>query len=220
MLAETMSHAIYHALVESILNQSEPPGSTLTEAHVAQRFGASRPTAKLALERLVAEGLLQRGPHQAARVPVLSRADITDLFAMRLLLESAATEALASEGAIPSEALAAHRTSLKAAAANQPFAQLDAQFHRALVAAQPSPRLARMHAGLMGEIELCIGQVQAHHLIDLDRLAQQHQRILDAILSGDAEVARYQARLHVEDSRDALLAHVDGQRSNSTKAGT
>jgi DNA-binding GntR family transcriptional regulator len=205
----TMPDAIFETLRSRIIDQSEAPGSTLTESAVALRFGVARPTAKLALERLVADGLLRREAHRAARVPELSRDDIVDLFATRRLIESAATASLAQGGTIPADALAAHRRLLGAARTGGEFAAPDAAFHRALVAGSPSPRLARMHGALMGEIELCIGQVQAHHLLDVADVAAQHQRILDAVMAGDQTAAADLARAHIDAAGSALLAHYD-----------
>lgn len=207
--AATMPDAIFSTLRGRIIDQSEQPGSTLTESAVALRFGVARPTAKLAIERLVADGLLRRETHRAARVPELTRDDIVDLFATRRLVEAAATASLATGGTIPADALAAHRDLLETARTGGTFATQDAAFHRALVAGSPSPRLARVHAALMGEIELCIGQVQAHHLLSVTDVAAQHQRILDAVTAGDAEAAADLARAHIDAAGDALLAHYD-----------
>ena len=207
--AATMPDAIFETLRARIIDQSEPPGSTLTESAVALRFGVARPTAKLALERLVAEGLLRREAHRAARVPQLDRGDIADLFATRRLIESAAAGSLAHGGTIPAGALGAHRELLAVAPAGGAFAGPDAAFHRALVAGSPSPRLARMHGSLMGEIELCIGQVQAHHLLDVTVVAAQHQRILDAIIAGDPAAAADLTAAHIDAAGAALLAHYD-----------
>lgn len=204
-----MPDAIFETLRSRIIAQSEAPGSTLTESAVALRFGVARPTAKLALERLAADGLLRREAHRAARVPELTRDDIVDLFATRRLIESAATASLAAGGTIPADALAAHRQLLGVARSGGEFAGPDAAFHRALVAGSPSPRLARMHGALMGEIELCIGQVQAHHLLDVTDVAAQHQRILDAVTAGDQTAAADLARAHIDAAGAALLAHYD-----------
>lgn len=204
-----MPDAIFETLKARIIDQSEPPGSTLTESAVALQFGVARPTAKLALERLVADGLLRREAHRAARVPQLGRDDIVDLFATRRLIEATAIGSLASGGAIPADALAAHRQLLGIARSGGAFAAADATFHRALVAGSPSPRLARMHASLMGEIELCIGQVQAHHLLDVTDVAAQHQGILDAVTAGDPTTAADLARAHIDAAGSALLAHFD-----------
>lgn len=193
--------SIAEQLRASILSQVDAPGSSITESAVALRFGVARPTARLAIDKLVSDGLLRREPHSAARVPELSRDDIVDLFDNRAVIEAAAMAALASSGTIPAGALAAHR----ALSTSDDFAQHDIAFHRSLVAGQPSPRLTRMHALLMGEIELCIGQVQAAQLLTAAEVARQHQGILDAITAGDAHAAAALTRDHIAGARDALL---------------
>lgn len=205
----SLPEAVYDALRGRILGASIEPGTTVTETAIALEYGVARPTAKVALERLVAEGLLVRRAHRAARVPELDRDDILDLFANRTTVEAAAVSALAQDGVIPSAALSAHRALLERARADTDFAQEDIAFHRELVAGQPSPRLARMHALLMGEIELCIGQVQAHHLVTVREVATQHQGILDAIAARDAARAERLTREHIAGTRERLLAHFD-----------
>ena len=61
----------------------------------------------------------------------------------------------------------------------------------------------------MGEIELCIAQVEAHRLRSIAEVAAEHQRILDSIAAGEADEARQYARDHVLSSRDRLVAHYD-----------
>ena len=197
--------AIAEQLRARIIAQLEAPGSTITESAVAVRFGVARPTARIAIERLVADGILRREAHRAARVPELGRDDILDLYATRAIVESAAAARLASGGTIPALALEAHR----ALAATDEFAPHDIAFHRSLVAGQDSPRLAHLHGLLMGEVELCIGQVQAANLLTAAEVAAQHQGILDAITAGDAATAERLSHEHIEHSRDALLSHLD-----------
>ncbi len=203
--ATPLPETIADELRSSILTQVDAPGSTLTESAVALRFGVARPTARLAIDKLVADGLLRREAHRAARVPELSSDDIIDLYDNRAVVESAAMARLATAGTIPAEALAAHR----ALATSEYFASHDVAFHRSLVAGQPSARLTRMHELLMGEIELCIGQVQAAHLMTASDVLLQHQGILDAITSGDVDAAAQLTRDHIITARDALLAHLE-----------
>lgn len=193
-------------LRERIVSQVDAPGSTVTEAAVAALFGVARPTARLAIDRLVADGILRREPHQSARIPRLGRDDITDLYNTRAVLEAAALSALARVGTVPAEAIASHRA-LTEDATN--FALHDIAFHRALVAGAPGVRLAHLHGLLMGEVELCIGQVQAAHLLTAAEVARQHQAILNAVVAGDAEDAARRVREHIEGARDALLRHRD-----------
>lgn len=199
--ASVLPETIYEQLRALIVAQTYGPGASITESAVALRFGVARPTAKMAIERLVTEGLLRRELHQSARVPQLDAHDITDLFDNRAVVESAAVAALT---VVPAAAMTAHRALL---ASNDDFAQNDIAFHRALVAGQPSPRLARMHALLMGEIELCIGQVQAAHLLTAAQVGEQHQGILNAITAGDSAAAARLTREHIAGSRDRLLSH-------------
>lgn len=201
--ASVLPTAIYESLRSSIITQDVAPGSRVTESTVAARFGVARQTAKVAIERLVAEGLLRRETHKAARVPELTAAEIADLYESRAVVESAAVARLKG---IPAAALAAHRALIDAGA---DFAHQDIAFHRALVAGQSSSRLARMHALIMGEVELCIGQVQAAHLLSAKDVAEQHQGILDSILVGDSDRAARLTSEHIAVSRDRLLAHLD-----------
>ncbi|WP_010204779.1 GntR family transcriptional regulator [Salinibacterium sp. PAMC 21357] len=203
--AAVLPETVAQKLRADIIAQKDAPGSSLTESAIALRFGVARPTARIAIDRLVADGLLRREAHRAARVPSLSYDDILDLFDTRSIIEAAAMSALADAGAIPAEALAAHR----ALAATDDFAQHDIRFHRALVAGQPSPRLTRLHELLMGEVELCIGQVQSAHLITAREIADQHQGILNAITAGDAAAAARLTRDHILGARDRLLTHLD-----------
>lgn len=203
--APVLPETIYDELRASIIAQDPAPGSLVTEASVASRFSVSRQTAKVAIERLVAEGVLRREAHRAARVPLLTVDDIIDLFDNRALVESAAVSRLASSGILPSGAIAANRALLDAAATGEPFADHDVAFHRALVAGQPSPRLTRLHELLLGEIELCIGQVQAARLITAAEVGAQHQGILDAVLAGDAARASHLIEEHIAGSRDRLV---------------
>jgi DNA-binding GntR family transcriptional regulator len=215
----TLPDAIYEALRERILDQREPPGGTVTEKAVADRFGVARPTAKAALERLVAEGLLRRTTHKTARVPELTRDDIVDLYANRAVVEEAAIRLLAKMGTAPVEALDAQRvievaaTSPESARVAGHLARADIAFHRALVEAQPSPRLARLHALLMGEIELCTGQVLSHRLLALDDVIAQHHGIVVAVEARDPERAGRLTRAHIEGARDRLLAHFDAEHA-------
>jgi len=212
--------AVYEALRESILAQREAPGSSITEQAVADRFGVARPTAKVALERLVADGLLRREAHKTARVPELSRDDIVDLYATRAVVEEAALRTLATDGVVPIAAIAAQRVladaRTDATPDTAPLARADIAFHRTLVEAQSSQRLARLHGLLMGEIELCTGQVQAHRLLALDDVVAQHQGILDAVAAADPELAAKLTRAHIEGARDRLLERYDSHHETQT----
>jgi DNA-binding GntR family transcriptional regulator len=205
--------AIYEELRASILAQQDAPGSTLTESGVALRFGVARPTAKVAIEKLVTEGLLRREKNQAARVPLLTRNDVVDLLDARAVIEGAAVSSLATNGTIPADALSAHRSIQRQANSRANVASLDIAFHRALVTGQSNLRIQRMHALLMGEIELCIGQVLAGRLRTATDVASEHQAILDAITAGEPGRAERLTHDHIAVTRERLLEHFEHPQS-------
>lgn len=211
----SLPEAVYEAVRANILTMDTPPGELVTETAVALEFGVARPTAKAALERLVSEGLLRRQAHRAARVPLLTREEIEDLYANRALIEGAAMRNLALARAVPPAANSAQRDLVASAASDDraALAQDDIAFHRALVVGQSSERLARMHDLLMGEVELCIGQVQSHQLMQPTEIVAQHQAILDAIAGGDPDLAARLTHSHIANARDRLLRKYDADHA-------
>lgn len=208
--------AVVSALRDAILSRQISPGAAVTEAHVSKTYDVARPTARIAIDRLVADGLLVREPHHAAKVPRLGRDDIDDLFTSRAAIESAAVELLAATSTIPAEAEQAHRNFVDLPRAAS-YAARDLAFHRALVNGTTSTRLPRLHNLLMGEIELGIAQIDAHGLRSVDDVAADHRSILDAIAAGDVEAAGRLARTHVLASRDHLIAHYDSTQDSTPR---
>jgi DNA-binding GntR family transcriptional regulator len=214
----SLPEAVYDALRERIVTGEQTPGSLLTETAIAVQFGVARPTVKAALERLVSEGLLTRQAHRAATVPKLDRDDIRDLYENRALVEAAALRNLAATSVVPPAALAVHRELLEYARTDQraELTRTDVAFHRELVLGQTSPRLTKLHALIMGEMELCIGQVQAHQLMRPNEVAEQHQGILDAVQAGDIDRAGSLTRDHIFNARDRLLRKYDLDHPDET----
>ena len=84
---------------------SEDP---VTETEVARTYEVARPTAKAAIEKLVGEGLLQRGAHKTARVPVIGPDDVRDIYRTRQTLEADVLARLAQSRIVPDEARVAN----------------------------------------------------------------------------------------------------------------
>jgi DNA-binding GntR family transcriptional regulator len=217
----SLTEAVYEALRESIITLRDPPGAALTENGVASRYGVARPTARAAVERLVSEGLLRREAHRAAQVPRLDRTDIEDLYSARLVIEEAAILALAKRGYVPPTAMAAQREIEDFAVRGEdaPFARPDMLFHQALVVGHGSLRLSRMHDLIMGEIQLCMGQLQSHHLLRAKDIMTQHRGLIDAIEARDGELAGFLIRRHIVNARDRLLSRFSETGSAYVAAG-
>jgi DNA-binding GntR family transcriptional regulator len=203
-----------------ILSGDIPPGATLPEQWVAQKFDVARPTAKAAIEQLVNLGLLRRSHNKTASVPLFDAADVTDLYLSRAVVENAVVSLLAERGTIPASAVEVQnrlRGMVKQKDKVAEFVKCDIDFHHALVTATGSPRLSRLHASVIGEAHLCMAQVQVHHLLHPQVIADEHTRILAAIEARDPDQARQEMSIHISRARDKFVGYI--KRHKTAKAG-
>jgi DNA-binding GntR family transcriptional regulator len=204
--------AVYKAIRERILTGEMPGGAPLTELELSTQYSVARPTAKSAMERLVHEGLLYRATNKTARVPVLTSDDIRDLYFSRAFLEREVMVNLATRRHVPDsarESVRAMRDSAEDLSVDE-VVQLDIAFHRALFDAIGSPHLNRLYTSLMGEVRLCMAQVQANRLLSAKRIAEEHALILEAIASGAKRRAANEISEHLSRACDRLVEHLDG----------
>jgi DNA-binding GntR family transcriptional regulator len=206
--------ALITSLRGRVLDGQIDPGVGLTETDVAVDYQVSRPTAKTAINQLVQEGLLRREAHKSARVPALSRADVEDLFLVRMPLELEVVRLVAGHP-VPQPATDAVRdlAEISPSAKHSEFVEADLEFHNALVRAVGSPRLTRLYQTLSGEIHLSM--VQSRHALGRDRIVAEHGGILTALEKGDAAQGESLMRAHLEGARDALAAQFDGIKDAS-----
>ena len=212
--SSSLTDTLAESLRRDIISGAIPSGMRLTEAWVATRFDVARPTAKGGFDRLTNEGLLRRGPHKSANVPLLEAADVRDIYFSREPIESRALQTLTEQGFVPPEAERA-LIMMTIAAENQHHVDhtaADVAFHRALVSAVGSERTRRMHDMVMGEAELCIAQVRRTSGVDLFVLTAEHVAILNGIRSGDPALAIDALRTDLFTCRDALLADLESRR--------
>ncbi|NYI91562.1 DNA-binding GntR family transcriptional regulator [Amycolatopsis endophytica] len=202
------------ALRERILTQQLPAGARVAEAAVAQQFGVSRPSARVAVERLIAEGLLERTAHHAARVLTFRPEVVTDMYLSRSVIEAGVYRLLAESPRELGAAEQAIERMHNAATEGDVVEVVDADvcFHRELVSLLGSPGVSAIHDKLINQMRLCLAQVQNNHLLDPFVIEQEHQAILDAIRARNADLADRHGRHHLEHARDRLLAHLAGDR--------
>ncbi len=202
--------AVINSLRARIFSGELAPGMPLGEVDVASHYKVARPTAKAALENLVASGLLTRNAHQSARVTRLSSADARDIYRTRAIIEAEAVRLVASTGQVPDAARKANAeiTALSQASPVQ-IVDPDVRFHTALVQALDSSRTSAIYGQLSDEIRLCMTQVQDATLLNTKDIADEHARLLDLIAAGDAEGAAAVLAAHLENASARLADHLD-----------
>src|SRR3977135_605600 len=86
-LARTVSAQIRIRIREKILSGAYPPGSQLLQDSIAAEFGSSKIPVREALLQLRSEGLVDIFAHRGFQVRPLSKAEVAEVFRLRLDLE-------------------------------------------------------------------------------------------------------------------------------------
>lgn len=116
----------------------------LTEAGLAAHYFVARPTARAAIERLVADSLLERGTHKSAPVKSLGADSLRDIYFVLAIPEPEVVRRRARSGHVPQSAIShnaeiSSRRSLPSSAIIDP----DMDFHTALIDVMDSERARR-----------------------------------------------------------------------------
>ncbi|MCK2036576.1 GntR family transcriptional regulator [Microbacterium sp. SSW1-49] len=198
--------AVTAQLRTRILGGEIRSGVPLTEAAVSQMFGVARPSAKAAIEQLVASGLLERTAHRSARVVGIDPETVRDVYRTRTRLESAALRELAARRAVPAAAAAANAEILAMGPGPDPATvDPDLRFHTALIDALDSERTGRMYRSVLDEVRLCMAQVQDRRLLDAAAIAAQHAEMLAAVAAGEGQRAAEVLEAHLSSAEVRLV---------------
>jgi DNA-binding GntR family transcriptional regulator len=180
-----------------ILDGDLLPGTHLTELAISERLGVSRLPVREAFRRLEAEGLLEALPRRGVRVVELDSDELETVREIRIALELMAVRRTV-ERAEP-EVLDQLRVVLsdgESATSAQDAVRLDELndvFHELLSRGSGSRFLADTLRSVRN---------QAHHLVGGKSAAvgnswEEHARIIEAVLSSDAEFAVLLMRRHL-----------------------
>ncbi|MDT0307987.1 GntR family transcriptional regulator [Streptomyces sp. DSM 44917] len=88
--ADAVIARLYTQLRDEIIDGRLAPGETLSQVQLARRLGASRTPLREALRLLEREGLIDSEFNRRVRVAGLSAAELEEIYASRLVLESLA----------------------------------------------------------------------------------------------------------------------------------
>jgi DNA-binding GntR family transcriptional regulator len=80
----------YKRVRAAILSGRLPPGSRTTQVAIARELDLGRTPLREAVRMLERDGLIELEPNQRVRIPALSVADVEELYAMRIALETLA----------------------------------------------------------------------------------------------------------------------------------
>lgn len=204
---QSLAGQTVEVLRELVLTGEIPPGQRVNEVELAQRMRISRGPLREAIRHLISEGLLVYVPHRGAHVP---QADIPELYALFEL--RAALECTAARLA------AARRTEAGLAALRQVSAEsrrgfyagrrfpyrLDIEFHRTLLDAADSPRIADQVRLVQQQVILLRSKHEvdpAHTQASMD----DHDGLIAAVADRDEDRAVQVMATHLDRVRDQMV---------------
>jgi len=204
---EPLSERAYVALRDRIVDLRLPPGATLREDELMREMGIGRTPLREALKRLALEHLVEVRPRRGTSVTDVRADDIARFAEVRAQLEAhaarLAAERMDDEMREECEALAAD---LRATDRDDAIAlmRVDERLHSLVWRAA---RNAYLESTLEGYFALSL---RVRHVV-LDRVAarpqaaEEHERLLAALLAGDGRGAETVMREHVTGSARHVL---------------
>jgi len=207
----TLAEQVYQHLRQDILGNAYPPDAALPEKTLANQLNVSRVPVREALHKLAAEGLVTLKPRQGAFVSSLSPRQFLDAYRVREALED-----LAIKLAVPNLTREDHAElgrlqgeMRRAATEEDPAAFFSANhaFHALFVERSENDYLKAIYFPLMDQMRRYLSSSLGLRG-GLERSIEEHQAILDAVRSRDAEEAARLLREHIHVPQRALQASI------------
>ena len=206
----TTTDLVFEELFNAIVSLQMLPGTKLSEAEIAKRFGVSRQPVRDAFNKLEAQDLLLIRPQKATKVRGFSMERIAHARFVRLAVEievvrSACASWKRSDGAQLAVNIAAQREAI-ADHDTEEFHRLDYEFHKLICT------LAG-HKMVFETIQQCKRKVDRLCVLSLGRASEaetllaDHETLAAAIGQGDANRAADVVRQHLgrlDDTVDAI----------------
>ena len=215
------------ALRTAILANTIPAGSRLLEAEVAQRMGVSRAPVREAIRHLEQEGLVEFFPHRGAVVVGLPEREMDAIYELRAIIEGRATADIAGkatdEQLAQLEGLIDEMRAVLPSRDVEAIAEIDLRFHGLIVEWSGLTLLRHIWSSLDGLV-----RVRSYQALDrpgkaaryfLSNAAGSHVALIEALKSGDPQVAAKAARDHVIEVPTMLAGLDEKPRRRSGGAG-
>lgn len=208
-LARTfLVEAAYDALLENILSGGYPSGTVVSEVSLAKDLNVSRTPVHQALARLAKDGLIEHRAGLKPRIARFSREDIIEIYDMRLLLETAATQRAARRMDPRVLADLTRDAGALAAAPDGPewvrqALDFDVRFHDAIASASGNRRLRQEIAKYRLLVRAFCRMTGNSE--NLREALKEHQVVLQALADRHPAGAGQAMAQHIQKRVDAVL---------------
>ena len=208
---QTLADTVYETLLEAILSGKIASGAELNEVVLARELGVSRTPVHEAIAWLAADELIELSVHRA-RVKTMTAQEVTDLYDVRLLLESNAAKRAATR--IDTASLQQLRSDAEELAKTKDAADwparaitFDLHFHDVVAEASGNARL-RSEIQRYRILVRAFCRITGAQVKNLLHSFQEHLAILTALEQRDPKAARDAMTVHIERRVKVVLAEI------------
>jgi DNA-binding GntR family transcriptional regulator len=202
-----LTEQVYQRLLYAICDGELAPGARLTQEDLAATLGVSRQPVLQALRLLKKEGFVHDAGRRGLRVAPLEAHAITQVYEVRAVLDGLAARRAAQAKAQLDPAIIGEGR--RAAAGSRIGAMIDADmhFHHLIYAASGNPLIAETANHHWPHIRRAMGAVL--QTVGLRRpVWDEHAAIVQAINSGEADLAERLAREHCARASDHIASQL------------
>lgn len=196
----TQFHAAYRDIKQKILSGFFSSDARLRELEISKLIGMGRTPVREALKRLEDERLLTHEPRRGLVITKIDRQGVTELYAMREVLEGAAAE-FAARHATDAEIDNMQFILEQSALPESDPVRMNLQFHEAIYGAAHNQHLIRTLQSI-ADTTFLLGRSTLQSPERAEKAVAEHRQILEAIRKRDPEAANMAAKQHI---RQAFL---------------
>ena len=211
-----LARSAYDEIRRAIIGGALPEGSLTSVRALSEALGISRTPVREALVELARDGMVSFERNRGVRICVTRRHDVEEIFDLRLLLEVPAVLGAVemiddSDVAALEDSLSQMRDSMDDEAE---FMRYDWSFHRLLLEKTGNERLVTFVGRLRDQTRIR-GISTVGRSRQLDAIVAEHQAVLDAAKSRDAQAAAAAMEIHLKTTRALLLAQEDADQATT-----
>ena len=209
--APPLSDQVYDALLAEITSGRLAPGDRVVQEQLAKELGVSRQPVQQALLLLRRQGLLVDAPGRGLEVAPIDTGHVRHMYDLRAAIEGLAARC-AAQGA--AERAARQGPALidagRKAVASGSIARMigaDMRFHQFICELSGNPLVAAAMATHWTATQRVMGEVLNRDEKPRD-IWDQHERILQAVVRGDADRAEALARQHITQASGFMVTRL------------
>lgn len=199
---------VYEELKMQILTGAIVPGTRMMEVDLAEEMGVSRTPIREAIRKLEKEGLVTIEPRRGAYASQISTDDMVEILEVRQNMEGLAAFFAASRMQ-PEQMNELKEVSEKyniavAEGDMESMIKHDTRFHRIIVESCNNKILVQMIEQLQ-ELVLRFRYIYYDNFKRAENMPEEHQVIMNAIESKDADAARDAADVHIDRLKELII---------------